>query len=521
MSTRFLGRWGLLALAGVGLIAHALVFDFVNDDAFISFRYADNLVRHGELVFNVGERVEGYTNFLWTMLMAGVMGLGLDPVPWSKWLGIAFGVATLAVVARFLARTEGEGSPWDAVAPLLLAAAPAFACWSTGGLETMQFTFVATLAWTAYLDERARAAEGTPARPWSGLWFALASMSRPEGMLLWGLTGLHRLVELLWTQRGRLKPAKQDWAWGFFFAIPFGAYYAWRWWYYGYPFPNTYYVKTGAKNFWGPGLRYLWSWLEAHPFLWAAPILGAVKRPLRGGRTLRLQTLVALFALALGLHVVRVGGDFMALHRFLVPLMPALAVVVALGLRTLLEPVVKAAPRRLALGVALFVALSAGYTAEIDRAALKVDSHGGVDSIGWLAMFAEQCTTIGQWLGDNAAPDETIAITAAGIIPYYSRLRTLDLLGLNDEWIAHNVPAHGNRPGHTKSAPHAYVAEWNPTYYIGHPDPSLQKPRGGRRPGYDFEAVQIPGLRIDPRRARRPEDLQKDAWWGYWKRTAR
>ena len=91
-------------------MAHALVFDFINDDAFISFRYADNLVRHGELVFNPGERVEGYTNFLWTILMAGVLSLGLDVVVWSKLLGIACAIGTLWVVARFLSRTEGKAS---------------------------------------------------------------------------------------------------------------------------------------------------------------------------------------------------------------------------------------------------------------------------------------------------------------------------------------------------------------------------------------------------------------------------
>jgi hypothetical protein len=45
------------------------------DDAFITFRYADNLVRGHGLVFNAGERVEGYTNFSWTLWTA------LDRVP--------------------------------------------------------------------------------------------------------------------------------------------------------------------------------------------------------------------------------------------------------------------------------------------------------------------------------------------------------------------------------------------------------------------------------------------------------
>ena len=520
MSKTALTRWGLLAVVALGFWAHAAVFDFANDDAFISFRYADNLVRHGELVFNVNERVEGYTNFLWTLLMAGVLKLGLDPVPWSKWLGMAFAAATLFVVARFTARTEGQASPWDALAPALLAGSPAFACWATGGLETALFTFTSTAAWTTYLLERQSAVAGRPARPWSGLWLAAAAMTRPEGMLLWGLTGLHRLVELLWTQRGRLRPTRQDWSWGFFFAVPFGAYYAWRWHYYGWPFPNTYYVKTGAKNFWGPGLRYLWSWFEAHPFLWMAPLLGALRRELPGGRMLRLQTLVGLITVALAVHVVRVGGDFMALQRFLVPLMPGLAVLVALGLRTALEPALRRAPRRLAVGALLFAGLSAGWTVQVDRDALRVDSQGGVDSIGWLAMFAEQCTVIGKWLETQAPPEASLAITAAGIVPYYSRLKTLDLLGLNDEWVAHNVPAHGNRPGHTKSAPPAYVEEKKVTYYIGHPDPVATRPRGGGRAGYAWRAVQIPGLRIDPRRVRRPEEAQQDAWWGYWERTA-
>ena len=51
--------WAGLALAGAVLLAHARHFDFLADDAFIAFRYADTLVHSGELTFNRGERVEG------------------------------------------------------------------------------------------------------------------------------------------------------------------------------------------------------------------------------------------------------------------------------------------------------------------------------------------------------------------------------------------------------------------------------------------------------------------------------
>src|SRR3954454_18585635 len=97
---RFLQRyWPVLAATAV-LLPHAMLFDFVNDDAYISFRYARNLAEHGQLVFNLGERVEGYTNFLWTVLLAAGIKLGVSPVIASRFLGVAFGVGTLALVVR-------------------------------------------------------------------------------------------------------------------------------------------------------------------------------------------------------------------------------------------------------------------------------------------------------------------------------------------------------------------------------------------------------------------------------------
>lgn len=508
---RSLPRWLALGGACALLVGHALYFDFVNDDAFISFRYADNLVRHGELVFNLGERVEGYTNFLWTLLMAGVMFLGLDPVPWSKALGIACALGTFFVLARFLGRTEGQRSAWDALPAWLLAAAPAYACWSTGGLEAQLFTLTMTAGWTAWLLERQRSEEqpSNAGMPWSGVWFALAAMTRPEGMLVFGLTGLLRLGELVLERR---LPNRTDWLWGIGFVALFGPYYAWRWWYYGWPFPNTYYVKTGADSFWAPGLRYFWSWVVIH-HVWIVPALAIARRHLPDRREGRLLALTGLYTLVLSVHVIRVGGDFMALHRFFVPLMPGLAVVAALGLRTIVERLRAAGTSRLrlALGATLAVAALGVHVAQVDRDAMKVGSDRGVDSIGWLKMFAGQTAAIGKWLGENAPADASLATTAAGIIPYYSRLYTLDVLGLNDEWIAHHVKPHGNRPGHTKSAPLQYILDKDIDYLIYHP--TIAERRPGQNPGqqrawaargYEWKAVEVPGL--DP------------PWWGFWQK---
>ena len=64
---------------------------FLTDDAFISFRYARNLLEGHGLVFNPGERVEGYSNFLWVLELAAVWrALGVPPEDAAPWLSVAF-----------------------------------------------------------------------------------------------------------------------------------------------------------------------------------------------------------------------------------------------------------------------------------------------------------------------------------------------------------------------------------------------------------------------------------------------
>src|SRR5437773_1541112 len=104
---------GLLPLALVLLTAaHATAFWHLTiDDAFISFRYARNLVQGYGLVFNPGEYVEGYTNFLWTLLMAGVVALGNDPEIVSKLLGLLSNGATVLLVWWWSNRTRQPQQP--------------------------------------------------------------------------------------------------------------------------------------------------------------------------------------------------------------------------------------------------------------------------------------------------------------------------------------------------------------------------------------------------------------------------
>src|SRR5512143_2619799 len=107
------------------LLAHSLFYWYALggdavDDAYISFRYAQNAILGHGLVFNPGERVEGFTNFLWTAMMVPLEGAGGDVGRASVVLGAMFALAILWIVFRF-ARTVHAPREAGVLAVLLLA----------------------------------------------------------------------------------------------------------------------------------------------------------------------------------------------------------------------------------------------------------------------------------------------------------------------------------------------------------------------------------------------------------------
>ncbi|UCG32909.1 MAG: hypothetical protein JSU68_14745, partial [Phycisphaerales bacterium] len=123
---------------------------WVCDDAFISFRYSENLVNGLGLVFSAGERVEGYTNFLWVMWTALGLRFGADAEVWSMAWGLIFyggTIGLLAVYHRRVRRLVGATGPAIPVAAFMAALHGDWNIWATGGLETSVFTFLCVSAY--------------------------------------------------------------------------------------------------------------------------------------------------------------------------------------------------------------------------------------------------------------------------------------------------------------------------------------------------------------------------------------
>ena len=100
------------------------------------------VAEHGQLAFNLGQPVEGYTNFLWTVVLGVLMIPGIPPEISSRVLGTGCALATLYVVFRVTERALERKTPWACVPAILLACSSGFACWTSGGLETQLFTLL-------------------------------------------------------------------------------------------------------------------------------------------------------------------------------------------------------------------------------------------------------------------------------------------------------------------------------------------------------------------------------------------
>ena len=414
----------LLVLAGAAFVFDLWRYaDHVIDDTFISLRYARNWVDGHGLVFNPGERVEGYTNFLFVAAAAGWLRLGADPVLGTKALSIAMSIATLVAVAK-LETLAPQLTPRSLPAALLLVLAlEAYVYWSAASFETMPFTGFLTVA--LYLLLR----EGDTRRGHaSAVLFVLLALTRPEGVYLFVLcTGVAFGIET-WCRpgTGQLRRHAINTV---IFAACFAPYFVWRSSYYGGFFPNTFYAKVaGGGSLFASGLHYLGEFALAFPALTLALFLPLAV--LRGGRR-ALQDSVVPFAVVylviLGyvVYVVGVGGDFMPFFRFFVPILPMCCVLLVWTLAVL----ARASSSwtrivRWALPGAVIVSLFASHATEQPYRAFVAFRTATVGA------------QVGAWLATQVGLDDLIAVNTAGAVPYFSRLPTIDMLGLTDAQIA-------------------------------------------------------------------------------------
>lgn len=479
------------ALAAVPLLLLAARFWFVCDDAFISFRYVDHLVAGHGLVWNVGERpVEGYSHPLWIAWLATLHGVGVPPEIAAPWTALACGLLLLWVVTGAIAERVGGGLPLFAGA-LLIGASPIAAAWSTSGLETMAAALCATLLPLSFYPARVPGERAPRGAVLGALALALAWL-RPEGAMVaagWlALFFLHARTHGAGASSARRAVAVA----ALVLVLGVLATTVFRLVYFGDWVPNTVRAKGGFAWFRiERGLRYLLGLALTFPGLAVAALLGcwrlrADAEPAASSGVARLGSFgiaSALYACGVLAYVVWVGGDFMTMGRFVVPLLPFTALWFASGLAALRMRGRSALAATLA-ALAIAASVPPAFDVHLTPAAWRLEGHYGrpagqptSEYRAWVQQHDGPLvdTALAAALREHTRPGESLIRAAIGTVGYRTELRVLDSFALvtrkppQDHMV---VPEH--QAGHDRMLPWPVFLDDRPDYVAAH-----LGPRGG------------------------------------------
>lgn len=363
-----------ILIAVVYVVRIATVWRFTTDDAGITYAYALHAAQgDGLRAVLGGPTVEGYSNFLWLLILLGVSKLGASIFVAGKLLGALFGAAGIGLAIVLLRRLEARDGPLDVadlVLGLLLSLCAEYTIWSVGGLENSLFACLLLLLVIRCAYEH----DASKSWPLSSLFAFLLTLTRPEGPLyvialfaVWGAIALRRRLG----------------GWRFFvagtlFAIPFLLYHAWHYAQFHDLRPNTFYAKHPAldRSHLRDGWAYLFTNLQTAMFGFGGPLALVACFRDAGRRLFLPSVLVAGIA-----FIFYAGGDWMGHFRLGSHLIPIYVVLVVAGGRIVanhpfFRREVSGRRSRLALYAALLCLLgiwlyrhesNARYRAQLDR----------------------------------------------------------------------------------------------------------------------------------------------------------
>lgn len=418
----------------------ALAFNFYQDDAYISYRYVANYLDGHGVVYNLGERIEGYTNFGWLLglILSGVLGLNYILV--SKVLGLTLGAGTILLTFLLAARCfERRPAWWSLTAAAMVGANLSLAYWAQSGLETAGFVFLTLLS--LYLFVR---------RKWLLIPALVAAiLVRPEGVLVAGL-----LILIEWA----VERHRPDFTFicgliAFAFTLPLIFF---KLAYYGSLLPNPFYAKTALNpEQVTAGLSYAWNFVRHYPFLAAGVVLPVFWRRLNHP-----ARSVWIFAIGYAVYVVLIGGDVLMVHRFFLPVLAPLAIAMTLTVYLLTDRL-KPAWQAAVLVVSTLAVISAGILLPHDYIYGYAAREKSLTRK--MGFFAARLKEIGRG-------NFTLASSTIGRLGYdLTDHRMIDLLGLTDSTVALHpepLPIGMESSWRERSFNSAYILQQAPDYIV-------------------------------------------------------
>jgi hypothetical protein len=393
---------------------HSFLYKFFQpDDAFIYLVYVNSFLGGDGLTFN-GQLVEGYSSILWLLLVAALSWLGADPLLAAKclgWIAYLLGGGLLAWVHRLVASDDRHVYLTTLIIYFLL---PTLAMWAAGAMEAMLFASLILAAALSYFYARIINPSNTAA-VLSGVLFGLVSMTRPEGFALVGTVVGFEVILFFHGRKIRFNTILSSL---FCYVVITGVMFLGRWSIYGELFPVTVGAKTGNLAWQMQlGSTYVINFVKEYLLLSAMYVFATVFMLFRGRKNTEQYFLVWLSLIVVSgylLFNLLVGGDWMLGWRFLVPILPFLALTIGLALGNIHKNI-----------SAVFLSILV-VTLILESISLYPVSYQQAESDKGDILMGRYIKTLG------LPSSEKIAVIDAGAIPYYAELPTIDMIGLND-----------------------------------------------------------------------------------------
>jgi arabinofuranosyltransferase len=400
------------------------------DDAYISFRYADNLASGYGLRWNRQDApTEGFTNLLFVLMLAPHRALGIDPLALAR----AFSLVSLGVLLFLLYRVARRELPMSPAIATISAAA-FLACGRSieialNGLETMLFAMLFFLCF-----ERLLAYYRSGGARTLGLIGALsfiAILVRPEGVFVPIAITVTAVVSARWRDPAERRGLLLLWVG---FGAPTLAYVLWKQLYFGSIVPNTALVKIPAAGHFirEQGIEAINEYLDGHRHLLLAGLAALlVGVPGRHPGRLAAAILFSLFVL----FFVHVDPLMNIDDRFLYPVTPLL-LYLALPTFDFLARSVADAPIGAVARPIVAILLLCVVSFRLDDFPVAYGRMFADRNRPWAqpeARFGPLARALAQYPG---VADLSIASVDAGLVPYFTRAYHIDLAGLNTRFIA-------------------------------------------------------------------------------------
>ncbi len=453
----------ILPFVGILLLNASHYHPFFSDDSLISLRYANRLLAGEGLTWSEGKPVEGYSNLLWILLVAIPGSLGVNLIDAARILGVlGMSVIMFAISFYYVGRNR-IGSVWFplSVSLLFLSLGGPVAVWAIGGLEQPLYGML--IALTIPLMYSIVESGRIEKKRFLLLSFPLGllCLTRPDGPIFTVAAVGSLLITSLLEKSKEL--AANSLLVPIFPLIFYVGQLLFRIFYYGELVPNTALVKlTPSSHHFFNGLIYFRDAIVALAPFSILAILSLILLLFSSENRTRIIYPVAIF-LPWSAYIIFIGGDIFPAFRHFIPLVVVFAFALAEGFLfsvKLLSRTKKPAHRIIMIFLTFTLFIPYTYIQFTNR------HNNRAVTERWEWRGRDIGLVLKKAFSDR---QPLLAVTAAGCLPYWSELPSLDMLGLNDYYLPRNPPKDlGKGPLGHELGDGKYVLESRPDIIVFH-----------------------------------------------------